>query len=81
MRGFHGYGSERLGWNAAETALTPEVLKSGRFGPLWQSEVLDDVVLDGPQDIICGGTLRQPPPGRRYAPHLTPPPSTSAKSS
>lgn len=31
----------RSGWNADERVLTPAAVRSGRFGPLWQSEQLD----------------------------------------
>ena len=50
---FHG-DSQRLGWNAAETALTPTSVSSGSFGPLWNSPQFDSLEI--------GGTI--------YAPHL-----------
>ena len=33
--------AQRTGWNQNETILTPEAVKGGGFGPLWQSPQLD----------------------------------------
>lgn len=43
---FHG-DARRTGWNARETALTPERVASGAFGPRWSSPPLDDATLGG----------------------------------
>ena len=50
---FHG-GQERLGWNASETNLTPAMVSSSAFRPLWNSPAFDSVMIGG----------------RRYQPHV-----------
>lgn len=42
---FHG-DRARLGWNAAETILTPSLVGSSRFGATWSSPPFDDAQLD-----------------------------------
>ncbi len=43
---FHG-DRARLGWNAAETELSPAHVSGPAFGPIWSSPPLDSVTLDG----------------------------------
>jgi hypothetical protein len=35
--------AQRTGWNSVETVLTPVSVSSGKFGPLWNSPLLDSV--------------------------------------
>lgn len=54
---FHG-GESRLGWNSAETKLTPASVKSGAFGKRWQT-ALDGGVRGAPlyvSDLEVAGT-------------------------
>jgi hypothetical protein len=41
------HGADRLGWNATERRLTPEVVASARFGKLWETPRFDDEAVDG----------------------------------
>src|SRR5947207_2670844 len=50
---FHG-NRQRIGWNAAESVLTPAAVSSTSFGKLWDSPAFDSAV-------VGGGT---------YAPHM-----------
>jgi hypothetical protein len=43
---FHG-DSQRTGWIASETILTPANVSSGAFGPLWNSPLFDSVTIAG----------------------------------
>jgi outer membrane protein assembly factor BamB len=43
---FHG-DRARLGWNAAETELSPVHVSGPAFGPIWSSPPVDSVTLDG----------------------------------
>jgi hypothetical protein len=43
---FHG-GNARIGWNAAETSLTPAAVASTSFGLAWSSPLFDTVTLNG----------------------------------
>jgi hypothetical protein len=41
---FHG-DRQRTGWIANETILTPAIIKSGQFGPIWNSPQLDQITI------------------------------------